>query len=108
MTIAPLADGEFTAEVLEADAPVLVDFWAPWCGPCRIMAPIVEELAGELAGRVAVRSVDIDAAPATAEAAGVMSVPAFVLYRGGTEAMRIVGVRPGSVLRREIEQAVEA
>ena len=81
----------FQAEVLNADVPVLVDFWAPWCGPCRAVAPAVDELSSEYEGRARVVKVDVDQAPELAQRYGVSSIPAFVVFNGGEVKSNAVG-----------------
>ena len=94
--------------VLQSEKPVLVDFWAPWCGPCRAVAPIVEELAGEYAGRVGFAKVNTDESQRTAMKFGIMAIPTLVLFRGGNEVARVTGVRPKADLKRTIDSVVGA
>ena len=96
-------DGNFDGEVLEAKVPVLVDFTATWCGPCKKLAPIVEELANEYEGRLKVVKVDVDTARATAAKFGVMSVPTVFLFKGGQVQDQAVGSRPKSELIQKID-----
>ena len=98
-----VTDTSFKAEVLESQVPVLVDFWASWCSPCKMIAPIVEELAAEYDGQVKVVKVDIDANPVTPGQFGVMSIPTLMLFRGGKAEERIVGYQPKSALKAKLE-----
>jgi thioredoxin 1 len=97
-----VTDATFDTEVLKADKPVLVDFWAPWCGPCRQVAPILEELATEHAGKIDVVKVNTDENPRTAAAYGVTSIPTLNVYSGGELVKSIVGARPKPALVREL------
>jgi thioredoxin 1 len=85
-------DGNWEEEVLKSDAPVLVDFTAAWCGPCKMLAPIVDQLADELAGKVKVGKLDIDSSPGTAQRYQVRGVPTLILFKGGTQAAQHVGL----------------
>jgi thioredoxin 1 len=98
-----VTDQDWEIEVLKADKPVLVDFWAEWCGPCRRVSPIVEEIAGEKAGALKVLKLNVDDNPETARKYGVMSIPTLMLFTDGDERKRIVGVRPKSALLSEVE-----
>lgn len=89
-----VTDSTFEQEVLQSAQPVLVDFWAVWCGPCRAVAPIVEELAGEYAGKLKVMKLDVDDNPRTATAYGVQSIPTLLIFKDGKPAERIVGALP--------------
>jgi len=100
-----LSDREFEAEVLQSSGPVLVDFWAPWCGPCRMIAPVVEELASENAGAIKVVKINIDDSPNTAALYGVSSIPTLMLFHNGEVADRFVGVQPKKRLQDAIDQA---
>jgi thioredoxin 1 len=84
-------DANFDAEVIKSAQPVLVDFWAPWCGPCRMMAPFVEELAGELADKIKIGKLNVDENPNTAGSFGIMSIPTFLVFKNGVVAEQIVG-----------------
>jgi thioredoxin 1 len=89
-----LTQGNFRQEVLECDVPVLVDYWAAWCGPCRVISPIIEEIGRERAGSVRVGKVDVDAEPELAARAGALSIPYVVLYRGGEPVASAIGAMP--------------
>ncbi len=87
-------DSNFQTEVLESTEPVLVDFWAVWCGPCRLIAPIVEELAGEYAGKAKIGKLDVDNNPNVAANYGILSIPTLLIFRGGQVVEKIVGAVP--------------
>jgi thioredoxin 1 len=98
-----LSDQDFEAEVLQAAGPVLVDFWAPWCGPCRMIAPIVEELAKENGDSLKVTKINIDNSPQVATNYGVSSIPTLMIFKNGEVAERFVGVQPKKRLQEAIE-----
>ena len=105
-TIESITDDAFAAEVLEAAGPVLVDFTAAWCPPCRVMKPVLAELAAERPD-LRIVQVDVDANQRTAAAYGVLSMPTFMLFRGGQPIAQLVGARPKSRLARELDGALE-
>jgi thioredoxin 1 len=102
-----VTDGNFQAEVIEADKPVLVDFWAPWCGPCRVIAPSLEEIAEEK-DDLRIVKLNVDDNQATAARYDVMSIPTLILFKDGEPAHKIVGALPKSRLVKEIEPALTA
>ncbi|MDQ6691362.1 MAG: thioredoxin [Candidatus Dormibacteraeota bacterium] len=93
-SITSVTDSDFDSAVLRSDQPVLVDFWAEWCAPCRMIAPIVEDIAGEFGGRARVFKMDIDSNPATPAQLGIMSIPTVILFKDGRPVDRHVGYRP--------------
>ncbi len=101
-----VGDATFQAEVLQSDKPVLVDFWAPWCGPCRMVAPIVKELAGEYEGKVEFRKLNTDENPQVATTYGIRSIPTLMLFKGGQRVDQIVGFRPKTAIKERIEAAL--
>ncbi|MFB3886137.1 MAG: thioredoxin [Thermodesulfobacteriota bacterium] len=101
-----VSDKNFTEEVLQATLPVLVDFWATWCGPCRSIGPIVEELAKEFTGRVKVTKLNVDENPATPSQYGVRGIPTLILFKGGKIFDQIVGAVPKARLIAMIEKAL--
>ncbi|MDR1833742.1 MAG: thioredoxin [Propionibacteriaceae bacterium] len=101
--IQPVSDSTFQQSVLSADGPVLVDFWAGWCSPCKQLAPIVEELAAEYAGRIGFFSMDIDANAQTPMEYGIMSIPTLLVFKGGQVVKGITGARPKAAIARELE-----
>ncbi len=103
---ADTTDATFDADVLKSEAPVLVDFWAPWCGPCRMVAPIVEELAGEYDGRVKFMKLNTDENPRIASQFGIRSIPTLLVFKGGEIVGQIVGFRPKSDLQKRLDAAL--
>jgi thioredoxin 1 len=101
-----VSDQDFETKVVKSDTPVLVDFWAPWCGPCRAIAPVVEELAGEYEGKVTFAKLNTDENQRTAMRFGVMAIPTLLMFKGGNEVARITGVRPKSALKQTIDSVV--
>jgi thioredoxin 1 len=105
MGVPEFDDKNFDQEVLKASGPVLVDFWAPWCGPCRQIAPVIEQLAGENAGAIKIGKLNVDNAPNSAQSYGISSIPTLMLFKDGEVVERFVGVQPKSRLQEAINAA---
>ena len=103
----PIDDSNFDQTVLQAAKPVLMDFWATWCKPCLMVAPILDELAEEYDGRIDFVKMDVDQNPKTATKYGVMSIPTIIIFKNGEPVSNIVGVRPKEELRRSLEAILE-
>ena len=101
-----VSDDNFQAEVLENEQPVLVDFWAPWCGPCRVVAPVLEEIAAEQSDKLRIVKLNVDENQRTAAQFGVMSIPTMILFKNGQPAKTIVGAYPKRKLEAELEPAL--
>lgn len=99
-------DGDFDQVVLQAKIPVLVEFWAAWCAPCRMVAPVVEELAEEYEGRVSVVKLEVDQNPKMASKYGIMSIPSLIIFKEGSPVSNLVGFRPKADLKRSLDAAL--
>ena len=101
-----IEESKFDEAVLKARMPVLVDFWAPWCGPCRMVAPVVDELASEYDGKVSFVKVNVDNNPQIASQYGVMSIPTLIIFKNGKPVANMVGFRPKAELKKSLEKAI--
>jgi thioredoxin 1 len=101
-----LTDENFSKEVLESKDPVLVDFWAPWCGPCRLVGPVVEELASEYQGKIKVGKVNVDENEQTAYKYGIRSIPTLILFKNGRPVDQIIGAVPKHILKKMIDKNI--
>jgi thioredoxin 1 len=104
--IITLTDANFSAETGKATLPVLVDFWASWCGPCQMMAPVLEKVAVDYSGRLTVGKLNVDENQATARQFNVMSIPTLVIFKNGVEKTRFTGFRPQEEIARLLDQAL--
>ncbi len=100
-------DSNFDQTVLQAKTPVLVDFWAPWCRPCIMAAPILEELAGEYTGKITIAKLDIDQNPKTAAKYKIMSIPSLIVFKDGEPASQIVGFKSKQELKKDLDAALD-
>ena len=100
------SDSEFTQQVLESGKPVLVDFWADWCGPCKMIAPVVEELAEEYDGKIGFAKLDVDANPQVAMQFGIRSIPTLLIFRDGQVAEQVIGAVPKSLLKKKLDKVL--
>jgi len=101
-----VGDNDFQSNVVSSDTPVLVDFWATWCGPCRALAPVLEDMATEYAGRITIAKVDVDSNQSTAAEYGVRSIPTLLLFKGGQVIGQLVGNIPKQRLQEFVDQAL--
>jgi len=106
MSLEHFTDANFKKEVLESDLPVLVDYWAHWCAPCKTIAPIVEELAGLYKGKIKIGKIDVDNNPKTATTYGVMSIPTLMFFKKGKVINQVVGVVTKAALAKKIEENI--
>ncbi|MEG4392489.1 thioredoxin [Microcoleus sp. F10-C6] len=105
-TAAQVTDSSFKQEVLESEVPVLVDFWAPWCGPCRMVAPVVDEIAQQYEGQVKVVKVNTDENPQVASQYGIRSIPTLMIFKGGARVDMVVGAVPKTTLANTLEKYI--
>jgi thioredoxin 1 len=106
--ITQVTDSNFQAEVIESETPVLVDFWAPWCGPCRIVHPVLEQIAAERGDELKIVKMNVDENQQTAMAYEILSIPTLILFKGGQVAKKVIGAYPKPKLEAELEPALAA
>ncbi|MFC2013388.1 thioredoxin [Chloroflexota bacterium] len=99
-------DSNFDQTVLQSDKPVLVDFWAPWCRPCQMIAPILDELAKDYSGKISITRMDVDQNPKTAAKYNIMSIPTLLLFKNGEPISHLVGLRPKEEMKRSMDEAL--
>lgn len=103
-----ITDGNFQQEVINSEMPVLLDFWAVWCGPCKMIAPFVEEISNEYDGKIKVGKVDVDSNPQTAMTYGIRSIPTLLIFKGGKMVDQIVGAVPKKTITSKLEMHLQA
>ena len=101
-----VTDSDFQQEVLDADMPVLVDFWAEWCAPCKMVAPVLDDLSMEYDGKVKFTKVDVDTNPETAMKYGIRSIPTLLVFKGGSPVDQVVGAVPKAVIKKRLDSAL--
>lgn len=101
-----VTDSEFKVEVLDSNIPVLVDFWAVWCGPCQMMGPVIDALAGEYEGKVKIMKINVDENPQTPAQYGVRGIPTLIVFKGGQEVQRIVGAQPKNSVEDALKKVI--
>lgn len=106
MSLLHLTDNNFKKEVLESDLPVLVDYWASWCGPCKMISPLIEDLAKEYAGKIKIGKLNVDESPKTATLYGIMSIPTLILFKDGKVVDQVVGALNKAELKKKIEENI--